>query len=531
MIKKFQPLLAILTLFMGTAFHGYSQNQININSSVSFQKISGIGTMDLYPNAVDDIECTAMRINFSPESTPGLEMSGNENNDLNVLDISKFKHDAGMVSRAKYAKSKGIELYLASVWSPPGWMKDMSSRTPATLEWWSPCNYAANATWCGGFLKPTMYDEYAEWLVGCIKSWKAETGIDLSAISLQNEPEFPEPYGSCVYTPDELYKLLLVVGKRFTKDGITTKIVYGEILWAQNNINGFFTPVLKSTEALSYLKAFALHNYDTDGIKVGGPSTSQWQTTALLANKGQKELWMTETSGHSVDVTGMMTLAGQMYTALNAGNINAWFYYDFDLKNKYVLNLHKQFAKFIRPGAIRIEGVSTNPDILTLTFAHPVSKNMTVLLINRNAGSLNTFIKASNLPQKFGVTVVNSSGNYAVQDSISSSATISLPSNSITVLNGKNPNLVLSTDDKNEVNFYQASLYPNPALENISIEASEAISGKATITDLLGKEILNFDIDIPQFSSFHINLAGLSKGLYVISITGKKAYKSTFIKQ
>ena len=256
--------LAIPTMF---AIHANSQNSITVNTAQSYQTVTGIGSMALTKDEVDDLECTSMRFDMSPEYNSGLEMSGNDNNDPNSLDLSKFKHDDEIVAKALYAKSKGVNLFIASVWSPPGWMKDMSSRTPATLEWWSPCNNAANSTWCGGFLKTTMYEEYAEWLVGCLKTWKNETGMDLTAVSLQNEPEFPEPYGSCVYTATELKNLLLVVGKRFTKEGINTKIFYGEILWAQANVVGFFSPVLKDVEALSYLKAFALHNYDTDGIQ------------------------------------------------------------------------------------------------------------------------------------------------------------------------------------------------------------------------------------------------------------------------
>lgn len=200
-------------------------------------------------------------------------------------------------------------------------------------------------------------------------------------------------------------------------------------------------------------------------------------------------------------------------------------------ETKFAYNVHKQFTKFIRPGAVRVDGISTNADILSLTFAHPVSKTMTVLLINKSSGALNTVIKAPNLPQKFGVTVVNSSGNYAGKDSIASSATVSLPANSITVLHGKNPSLVLATDYSTHVNFYQASVFPNPATETITIQASEAISGKASITDLVGRLVMNFDIDINQFGSFNVNLSGLDKGLYIITINGEKLFTAPIVKQ
>ena len=519
MKKLYLNPMAISAIATLLAYPVFAQNDITVNTSKSYQTITGIGSMALTKDEVDDLECTSMRFDMSPEYNKGLEMSGNDNNDPNVLDLSKFKHDEGIISKALYAKSKGVKVFIASVWSPPGWMKDMSARTPATLEWWSPCNNAANSTWCGGFLKLSMYEEYAEWLVGCIKTWKSETGMDLTAVSMQNEPEFPEPYGSCVYTSTEFKNLLMVVGKKFKKEGITTPIFYGEILWAQNGITDFFLPILKDPEALSYLRAFALHNYDTDGIKVGGPSTTQWKTTADLAARGKKELWMTETSGHSEDVSGMMTLAGQMYTAFSAGNISGWNYFYLEKDKKFVYNVHKQFTKFIRPGAVRIDGISSNADVLSLTFVHPVTKIMTLLLINKNSGAQTIAVKGSNIPQKFGVTMVNSSGSYAVKDSIAGTASLSLPANSVTVLNGKNLNLVLATEYASAVNNYQATVYPNPTEEMLTIEASESINGVVSITNLLGKEVMNLEIDMEKFGLSNINLSRLEKGMYILTIS------------
>jgi O-glycosyl hydrolase len=51
----------------------------------------------------------------------------------------------------------------------------------------------------GGTLNPNKYTEYSEWLKSCIQSYK-DAGIDLYALSLQNEPLFSEPYNSCTYT-------------------------------------------------------------------------------------------------------------------------------------------------------------------------------------------------------------------------------------------------------------------------------------------------------------------------------------------
>ena len=67
--------------------------------------------------------------------------------------------------------------------------------------------------------------------VAYIKIIKQQTGIDIYALSIQNEPRFSQFYSSCVYDGDAMRDLLKVVGKRFKDDGIATKLFLPET-WA-----------------------------------------------------------------------------------------------------------------------------------------------------------------------------------------------------------------------------------------------------------------------------------------------------------
>jgi O-glycosyl hydrolase len=174
---------------------------------------------------------------------------------------------------------------------------------------------------------------------------------------------------------------LLHVGRKFKAEGINTKIYLPEVLPAQRHVADFFNAVANDKEGSSYADIFAIHNYDTDGINVGGASAKEWKSYSDIARSANppKELWMTETSGHPNTWQGAMLLAANMYNALNWGNINAWCWWALADKNassefalivdgqpsgRYYVSKH--FYRFVRPDAVRVDASSNNDDVLTL---------------------------------------------------------------------------------------------------------------------------------------------------------------------
>jgi hypothetical protein len=95
---------------------------------------------------------------------------------------------------------------IASVWSPPHWMK------------------TSNAQAGGGSLKPEYYAHFAQYLVEWIRFVKEKYGLDLYAVSPQNELAFSEPYDSCIYKPADYARLLGVIGEVFAKEKIEVKV-------------------------------------------------------------------------------------------------------------------------------------------------------------------------------------------------------------------------------------------------------------------------------------------------------------------
>ncbi|HEX8547089.1 MAG TPA: T9SS type A sorting domain-containing protein [Cytophagaceae bacterium] len=526
-LPKKLVLCLIGTIILGNSTSIFAQS-VTIDLSKTYQTITALGSMELDAAEVDELEAASMRMHWDPEYNKELEMSGNDNADPNVLDISKFKHNAEYVAKAKYAKSKGVNIFIATVWSPPGWMKDMSKNAYSDQNQWA-CPFVNNL--CGGVLPRDKYAEYAEWLIGGILSWKNETGIDLYAVGLQNEPEFPEPYGSAVYTPSELKDLLIVVGRRFKKEGITTKIYLGEILWAQNNVLAFMRAVNDDPEAKDYLHAFAIHNYDTDGIKVGGPSAASWQLTYKEAQRvsPKKELWMTETSGHSFDEAGGMLLAANLYNALNYGNINAWNYYYLRSNMNMVWHVSKSFYKFIKPGAIRVSAVSSDTEVLSLAFKNPLNSTTTVILINNGTTAKTVKISGSGLPSSFSAFTSNASSHTSsgTKAMVNNEVTLTLAKNTVTSLSG---NLVITEADNDKETLMAAlKVYPNPATGIAYLFSQTPITGTVEFTNVLGTIVKSISLSGNEQGSSKIDITDLAKGVYSVTVKGPQLMKTKLV--
>lgn len=87
------------------------------------------------------------------------------------------------IKRAYAAAGESLPVILAP-WSPPAFMKTNGSRTG------------------GGRLKPKYYDVWAKYLCVYIKGYM-DHGINVTAVSVQNEPNAVQTWDSCLYTADE----------------------------------------------------------------------------------------------------------------------------------------------------------------------------------------------------------------------------------------------------------------------------------------------------------------------------------------
>src|SRR5205085_1632578 len=128
---------------------------------------------------------------------------------------------------------------LGSPWSPPAWMKTNNDTKT-------------------GSLKTQYYGTYAQYFIKYINAMKAE-GINIDAITIQNEPLNPGNNPSMVMQPDEQANFIkTALGPAFASAGITTKI----FLYDHNaDRPDYPTTILNDPDAAKYVDGSAFHLY------------------------------------------------------------------------------------------------------------------------------------------------------------------------------------------------------------------------------------------------------------------------------
>lgn len=447
----------------------YAQSKVTIDPTKEYQTIQGFGAFGgikaywepppFYTDSfidyfLDDLGATIVRTNIFWDLEPV-----NDNSSSNNLDLSKFNYRAGsnLARQIPYyiaLREAGLKKLIATSWTPPDWMKlhDDPDRIPEQCYNCNNCPTGdSRRKVCGGRLDPKYYREYAEYLLAYVKILKQETGIDLYAISIQNEPFFANPFESNVVKPEEYGALLNVVGGKFRQEGLTTKIFGPEHMaeWSWGVQQNYVSNIFSNEEPNPYLDVYAVHGY-VDGVAPDYGSAEGW--TALknnISDEYQKPLWMTETSGYPQTPEGGMDLAKSMYLALRFGNISSWIYWsvsgepgsEFSImangEPTILYHVSKQFFRYIRPGAIRIDAVSEDSQILTLAFKNPQEGTMTLVLINTSETQKDISLDIPVRPEEF--TAYRTSGTENSVESGIIANVVTLPGESITTLVGNGP--------------------------------------------------------------------------------------------
>lgn len=490
----------------------FGQTTVTVDASKEYQTIQGFGafggvrpyweappfhTNEFLNYLLDDLGATIVRTNIFWDLEPV-----NENNSSTQLDLGKFNYKAGsnlarQLPYYKALKEAGLKKLIATSWTPPEWMKlhDDPDRIPKECY---NCNNCAQGDprrkVCGGRLDPKYYKEYAEYLVAYVKILQ-EAGIDLFALSLQNEPYFANPFESSVVKPDEYGSLLNFVGARFREEGLTTKLFGPEHMaeWSWGVQKNYVSNIFSSGEGNRYLDIYAVHGY-VDGVEPDFGSAEGW--TSLkdnISEKFGKPLWMTETSGYPQTFEGAMKLAQSMYLALRFGEISAWVYWSISAEpgSEFALMANgeptvlyyasKQFFRYIRPGARRLETNSNDPEVLPLAFQNSAEGSMTLLFINNADAEKTVTLDIAVRPAQFAVYRTSDSENSAHVGTITN--VVNLPPRSITTAVGHGA----AGPSINEISNYVLHVGDDGNLEipltGIDAGAGSTVNVEATSTD------------------------------------------------
>jgi glucuronoarabinoxylan endo-1,4-beta-xylanase len=389
-----------------------------VNPGTVHQKISGFGASTAwrgtsFMNAADPTTL------FSTTSGAGLSLMR-----VRIQPSPAGTTGAAEITMAKAAQAMGVGIW-ATPWTPPAADKSNTSTIEGTLT--NPSAWAAT-------------------LAAYITTMKGQ-GINLLAVSSQNEPEANVTYESCSYTGATLATFVgTSMGPALKGSGV--KLMTPET----QNWEGFasFEPALAANaSAWAAADIVATHEYG------GTPSAYP----AIQA--AGKEFWETEwypTGAEDATMTNGLVIANEIYQALTVANMNAWHYWWiypsgsgdnqglWDMgtngwaKRLWVMG---NFSRWARPGYDRIDVSGPVPSgVSVIAFGSSADNTVSIVAINKNNATTNLplFVSGTEWPADVVPWVTSSSQNLAGLASITVTGARfsgSLPAMSVTTFVGK----------------------------------------------------------------------------------------------
>jgi O-glycosyl hydrolase len=350
--------------------------------------------------------------------------------------------DDAQVYIMKQAVARGPVKIMGSVWSPPGWMKD-------------------NGSTISGFIDTDHFPQYADYLSHYASQYASANGVNIYAVSIQNEPETDGvPWRTCRWDNHQIANFLANhLGPTFASNNIGTKVIAPETAnWdhVEYDVSDGSLPFMYWTygnpAALARVDIVAGHTY-------GGNLSRPFQQ-ALDAGK---RIWQTEASPGGVepegqttrDIDGALKWTKQIHDGLAGAQASAWLWFILATypegtlielsgdghsfaPNKTFWALGN-FSKFIRPGFVRIGAIitsSTDPSytsayLSTSAYKNPTTGQLVIVAINRGSSAARVKFQSG-----FPVTAtpyVTSTGvqNLEPQPDVSLGDLVTIPGKSI----------------------------------------------------------------------------------------------------
>ena len=369
----------------------YAADTVVVNTGKEYQTIDGFGGMNhpewtgsdltdaqrqkAFGNGKDELGFTILRIFVNPNS-----------NQWNKA-----------VPTAKFASQHGVKVF-ASPWEPPSNLAESDSN--------------------GGklHLPKSNYTAYAQHLNN-FGNYMKNQGVDLYAISVQNEPDFASEWTR--WSTDETTDFLANYADKIT----STRVMSPESFqyapetasWVKDGGKKYYTKILNNQ------KAFA--NCDLFGTRFYGTQRA-WMDFPALESCG-KPIWMTEVyvpnSSSDADTwPEALDVAENIHNGMTVGNMSAyvWWY----IRRSYGPmkengNISKrgymmaQYSKFVRPGDVRIDATEQPTQNVFVSAYKNDADQVTIVAVNKTTSEYNQSFSMGSGESISGVTRYRSSGS------------------------------------------------------------------------------------------------------------------------
>lgn len=293
-----------------------------------------------------------------------------------------LSRDHGQLLVLRGAQMMGVKQVLASVWSPPAWMKSNRSVDD------------------GGHVLPSDYAKYARYLAEYVNGYPAHYGISITAISPASDPNVDTSTPSSDWSAAELDRFIgAYLGPYLRAHHVGTKVVIPEQRTWNDDLA---SATLADGEAADSVDVIAGHGY---------ASTPSPLSDAIDADK---PVWQTQVSNdtHVNDdsIFDGLQWARNIDGYLSTG-ASAWFWWEMantenpDTDGQALVHLAAplksgrytvakrlwtigNFSRFVRPGWYMVQATHTpTPEVDLTAFTDPRSARFAVVAINLGPSS------------------------------------------------------------------------------------------------------------------------------------------------
>jgi glucuronoarabinoxylan endo-1,4-beta-xylanase len=407
--------------YMGTKTPGTPQSgDITVDPTKLHQVVDGFGEADVWQGSSSTQMQTLL---WDPVNGIGLN--------LLRVGIDGTSGSPNIMGAAGYAdgqacmKFSGSDCKVwAAPWSPPASMKD---------------NNNVNN---GGHLNSGNYAAWAKVLAGFPAFYKSHGGVDLYAVSAQNEPDFTASYQSCLFNASQMVAWIDVLGPALAALSPPVKVLAAEPdnwgnIWGGD---GYGPAIIADANANMFVGPIATHDY-------GGTSAGTYGRPAPPSNNTH-HVWETECTPGD---TGPITIATMIYAAFTSGGVNGWHYWwtqalvpsaSSPPPQVYALG---NFSKFVRPGYYRadVSGAPKASGTVPLVAAFTSRSDGTVAIVVVNGGgaaNVSFFVAGTAWPASVTPYLTTTSSKLAAGTPISVSGarfSASIAAQSVTTFVGK----------------------------------------------------------------------------------------------
>lgn len=395
----------------------------------------------------------------------------------------------------------------------------------------------------GGTLISGGESEFSEFLVAFLNGMESRYGIEVTAISPTNEPDYEVAYESMNTTPSELSSILINLNARLSNSDLDhIKIVSPESFRVESQNSG--------TSATNYINTMFENSAVEEAVDIVGTHTyadpnhnANWNALKVAANG--KPVWVTESANLNSTDQSMTDAANYIKWILrgfNEGGVTGYmfhlFYEEADsdgysslvawtptgeiiLPKRY--HSFKHFTNLVKKGYSLINSNSSDENqVYVGGFMSEDESKVIVQIFNEGnekdisidvplgSSSVETFLTTNNDSEEFlsiGINEIDYYNRYF---------TTTLPALSLTSLvfdiDESLSNIGSNFSNNNDFDF---ELFPNPSEEQINLILPDYSNYRIKVFDLKGQKIID---RVSNKKEVLIDVSILEKGTYLINI-------------